>query len=489
MRTRLPDWPLLRTTTFRLTIGSAAFLAAALLLQSALIFWQTTTYEITRTDQLLSREIALMAVRTKPALDQRLRMRASDDLHLLIIAAGLFDANRRVVGGNLPGWPKGLALDGRVHQILVHPTDQGPRLVRAQAARLPGGDILVMARGIRDLEELRAILRRSLALAALPSIMLAVLGGVWLSHRALLRFGVMHRAIERIMDGDLQERLPLAGRHGSGDDVDRLAGSVNRMLERLQHLLDEIKGVGDDIAHDLRTPLARVRTRLERARSTPDDPRALGNSIERAIIDLDKCFGIITALLRISEIENGRRRSAFAPLSLGEIVADIVDLYEPIAETREVALVTGRCDPADLHGDRDLLIELIANLIDNAIKFTPAGGRVEIGVLVVEAAATLRITDTGCGIPPVERDAVLGRFFRSDKSRHLEGSGLGLSLVAAIASLHGAALAIRDARPGGNPPGCLFEVVFATETRALPNPMPSSATVGSSAGPAAFSKI
>jgi len=467
---RLFQLPLLRTATFRLTIGSAAFMAAALLLQSALIFWQTTAYEIARTDLLLRREASLLAARTQPALDRQLRMRASDDLHLLIPAAGLFDADRRVLNGNLPAWPEGLAPDSQVHQITVHPTDQGPRLVRAQAMRLPNGDILVLARGVGDLEELGRIMRRSLMLCALPSILLAVFGGVWLSHRALLRVSIMHQAIERIMDGDLHERLP-SGRSGGrgGDDLDRLAGSVNRMLGRIEHLLDEIKGVGDDIAHDLRTPLARVRTRLDRARNVAADPGMLHATIERALVDLDQCFTIITALLRITEIENGRRRAGFTRVALDEIAADIIDLYEPIAEARQVGLAAIGADAVDrprvgeavhVHGDRDLLIELAANLIDNAIKFTPSGGRVDISIRASGQRAVLRVADTGSGIPEAEREAVQGRFYRSDKSRHIEGSGLGLSLVGAIARLHDASMTISDALPDTDPPGCTVEVSF-----------------------------
>ena len=457
--------PLFQTATFRLTIGAALFMAAALLLQSALIFWQTTAYEIARSDMLLQREAAFLAAETQSSLDRQLRMRASDDLHLLITAAGLFDPDGHVLNGNLPVWPKGLILDGKAHRIIVHPVDQGERIVRAEAVRLPDGDILVLGRGVRDLEELRRIVLHALALCAAPSILLAILGGIWLSRRALLRVGIMHQAIERIMGGDLHERLP-SGR--GRDDLDRLAGSVNRMLERLEHLLDEIRGVGDDIAHDLRTPLARVRTRLDRARNAPPEALELHGTIERAIVDLDQCFRIITALQRITEIENGRRRAAFARVTLNEIAADIIDLYEPIAETRQIVLRAihgaghnaAACGLVHVHGDRDLLIELAANLIDNAIKFTPSGGHVDIGIGVSGERAVLRIADTGPGIPQAERQAVMRRFYRSDKSRHVEGSGLGLSLVGAIALLHDASLTISDATPGGVPSGCMFEVAF-----------------------------
>ncbi len=441
-------------------MGAAVFMAAALLLLSALIFWQATEYRTSRTDRLLVREANLLAAQSKPALDRQLRMRASDDLHLLIAAAGLFDRAHHRLSGNLAQWPRGLVADGHAHRVRAALLGQPRHLVRAQAALLPDGDILVLARGTGEVAELTHIVWHALAVCAIPSLLIAVAGGAWLSHRAMLRIGIMHRTIERIMQGDLHERLPAGRAPEGGDDLDRLAGSVNRMLGRLEHLLDEIKGVGDDIAHDLRTPLTRVRTRLERARSESCRDAALDRSIERALADLDQCFAIITALLRITEIENGRRRAAFARVSLDAVVAEIVDLYEPIAEARDIALEALAGEPASTHGDRDLLIELVANLVDNAIKFTAPGGRVEIGVRPVGARVALSVGDTGIGIVEAEREAVLVRFHRSDKSRHVRGSGLGLSLVAAITRLHDATLEIRDARPGVDPPGCLFEVTL-----------------------------
>jgi hypothetical protein len=277
----------------------------------------------------------------------------------------------------------------------------------------------------------------------------------------------MQRAVDRIMEGGLHERLP-AGR--GRDEMERLAGSVNRMLDRLEHLLDEIKGVGDDIAHDLRTPLARVRAGLDRARLRPQGTDALQAAIDRAITDLDGCFAIITALLRIGEIENGRRRGGFARLDLREIAGEIVELYEPLAEAAGNQLSSDAGAPVPLSGDRDLLIELAANLVDNAIKFTPAGGSVRLSTLERDGAPVLCVADTGIGIAPDERGAVLKRFYRSDKSRHIDGSGLGLSLVGAIARLHGARIAITG--PAGGPGTCV-EVSFPVDP-ATPVPSPAA---------------
>jgi len=294
-----------------------------------------------------------------------------------------------------------------------------------------------------------------------------------LSHRALARVKTMHEAIDRIMQGDVHERLPAARER---DELERLAGSVNRMLDRLEYLMDEIRDVGNDIAHDLRTPLSRVRARLERATSSPHDADYLNSVIERATMDLDQCFSVITALLRIGEIENGRRRAGFGYVNLADLVADIVDLYEPIAETNGLVLTNAVApvlppsaltrpgeripDPMITFGDRDLLVEVLANLLDNAMKFTPSGGRVTISALPGPGVIHLRVADTGIGIPQAEREAVLGRFYRSDKSRHVPGSGLGLSLVMAILRLHGIDLAIADGDGTTDRPGCAFEMVF-----------------------------
>jgi signal transduction histidine kinase len=302
--------------------------------------------------------------------------------------------------------------------------------------------------GVYDLHELRDIVLRTLAIWAVPAVILSLLGGGWLSHRALRRVGVMHQAIDRIMGGDLHERIPTLGDY---DEMERMAGSVNRMLERIEFLVEEIRGVGDDIAHDLRTPLTRVRSNLDRSRLGTPSVEALQIVIDRSIVDLDQCFGVITAVLRIGEIDSGRRRAAFGAVDLADVAATIFDLYEPIADEKQIALwlspspaVCGR----HVLGDRDLLVEAAANLIDNAIKFTPSGGHVTVDVGVKAARLFLRVADDGPGIAGSERTAIMARFYRSDKSRHLPGSGLGLSLVSAIARLHDAQVVVDDAGPG-----------------------------------------
>jgi signal transduction histidine kinase len=268
----------------------------------------------------------------------------------------------------------------------------------------------------------------------LPAIALAVAIGGVLSSRAHNRLSEVNRRIKRIVAGDLRERLPT---RGSDDPFDQLAVSVNRMLGEIESLIQEIAGVGDDIAHDLRTPLTRTRIRLERGRENATTVEELRTVVDQAIVGLDQTMPVITALLRIAEIEHSRRLAAFNDVPLAALVREVGDLYEPIAEDKGVTLAVDVANEAIVHCDRDLMFEAVANLVDNALKFTPQGGRVEIDLLRRDSAPVIQVKDTGPGISEKEREAVTRRFYRSDKSRGTDGLGLGLSLVAAIVKLHG----------------------------------------------------
>jgi signal transduction histidine kinase len=464
---------IIRTATFRLAVAFATAFAVSSLLLFAFIYWQTAVYETRRIDTWIA-ELATSAAKASPEqLMWTVDTHWSNDLHRLTFAA-LFDRDGRLIMGNLSRVPPGLPADGAAHDVEADlQTAHGPtsERVRAAARRLPDGRLFVAARNIDELVTLHAIVLRALALGVIPAVLLALAAGFTLSARALHRVKVLHQTIERIMRGALAERLPM---RGTGDDFDQLAASVNRMLDEIGRLLDEIKGVGDDIAHDLRTPLGRVRARLERSRDTARTHGELQEAIDRAIAGLDQALAIITALLRIGEIEAGQRRQGFAAVDLAGIVAEIGDLYAPIAEERGTRLVVVAEVASCVFGDRELLIELVANLIGNSIKFTPAGGTVRLELLGAEPGPLIRVRDTGPGIPATERDAVLKRFYRSDKSRHVEGSGLGLSLVAAIAKLHGFTIRIGDGTPG-----CVFELICRSEFAGAP-------TFGAAAGGAEF---
>lgn len=447
---------LCRTAAFRLTLMAVAAMAGVMVMQFGLVYTQMEAVESHRSTALLRGEAELLAQMTPEHLEYVVRKRATDDMRLVISSAGLFDASHALIAGDLRAWPHGLKADGKPHNIEIYPEEGAPYPLRLLAETMPDGTILVLGRSFHLLAEQKLMLRHATVLAAIPTLLFALLLGMVLSHRALSRVKDMHEAIDLIMAGDIHERLP-AGKER--DDLERLAGSVNRMLDRLENLMDGMREVGNDIAHDLRTPLSRVRAKLERALSTGSTGEVLEDAVSRAVDDLDQCLGIITALLRIAEIESSRRRAGFGVVNLAELVADVVDLYEPIAETEGIALLTRVSSvPACIDGDRHLLVELLANLVDNAIKFTPDGGTVTVSVIRQGTTPELIVTDTGIGIAVEERQAVMSRFYRSDKSRHVPGSGLGLSLVLAIAHLHEATVTI-EAGPEGQ--GTLFRITFS----------------------------
>jgi signal transduction histidine kinase len=271
--------------------------------------------------------------------------------------------------------------------------------------------------------------------------------------RARKRIEEINERVQRIVAGDLSERLP---QRNDEDPLSDLAAIVNGMLDEMESLIHALAGVGNDIAHDLRTPLTRARLTLERARTKDATKEELQAVADKAIAGIDQSLTIITALLRLAEIEGSRRSAGFGTVALADLAREVVDLYEPIAENKRIAIEADLPDQlgaaCDVHGDRDLLIEAVVNLVDNAVKFTPEGGRVCIAVTGGDRANIVRITDTGPGIDDRERDAVLRRFYRSDKIRNTPGAGLGLSLVAAIVKLHGFTFKIASG------PGCVVEI-------------------------------
>jgi signal transduction histidine kinase len=445
----LPDFA--RTSTFRSTliVAGAFFLCTVLLF--GFVYWQTAVYMMDKNDALLSDELRVFAQNTPEQRLQEIDDRLRKDPERIKIA-GLFDQDGHRVAGNIEILPTGLPLDIPSSAVVVRLDDHGRELqkVRIAAHVLPDGEILVIGRNIAEIVEIARIVLRALALGLLPAITLAVAIGVVLSLRARNRLLEVNRRIQRIVAGDLRERLPT--RKGN-DPFDQLAASVNLMLGEIEALVLEIAGVGNDIAHDLRTPLTRVRARLERGRARAATLDELRTVVDQSIGGLDQSLAVVTALLRIAEIEHNRRLEGFSQVQLAPLLREVGDLYEPIAEDKRVTLQVEAADEATVHGDRDLLFEAVANLVDNAVKFTPEGGRVTLALLHRDGESVIQVKDTGPGISEAEQEAVVRRFYRSDKSRNTEGLGLGLSLVAAIVKLHGFRFTIAAG------PGCTVEIV------------------------------
>ena len=448
---RLRDFA--RTTTFRWTLAITGGFVACIMVLFGFVYWQTAVYMTSRIDGTLTQLTRVIAAddpdRRLEAIEDRLRQ---DPRRIWI--AGLFGADGRRIVGNMESLPSSLAPEVPANATIVRIDNRGREMqnVRIAVHPLPGGEVLAVGRNIDELGEIADIVEQALVLGLLPAFGLAIVIGMVLSWRAQSRLSEVNRRIQRIVAGDLRERLPTRGRD---DPFDQLAVKVNRMLGEIEALIHEIAGVGNDIAHDLRTPLTRVRIRLERGRERATTLEELRTVADQAIVGLDQSLAIITALLRIVEIEHSRRLERFSQVQLAPLVREVGDLYDPIAEDKGIIFQVEAVEDVMVHGDRDLLFEAVANLVDNAVKFTPAGGHVELALLRQKGGGLIRVSDTGCGISESEREAVTKRFYRSDKSRQTEGLGLGLSLVAAIVKLHGFRFSI------GEGPGCKAEIACA----------------------------
>jgi len=446
---RLPEFT--RSTTFRWTLAVSGAFILCILLMFGLILAQAYSYMTADVDALISGVADTIASHEPEqrvfGLDQYLR---ADPRHVKL--GGLFAADGRRIAGNIETLPAMLHRDAGPQLASIIKMNDGVReqnAVRAVARGLPEGGTLVIARSDYEFTWIAHIVERTLAVGLIPALCLSLAVGVFLSLRAQRRIEEVNSKIQRVVAGELRERLPA---RGTDDPFDKLAALVNGMLGEIEILVRRLAGVGDDIAHDLRTPLTRVRVSLERARQKAGNLDELRKSVDQALVGLDQSLAIITALLRISEIEHNRRMDGFRDVALGEIVREVGDLYEPIAEDKNVDFAVRAEANTTVHGDRDLLFEAIANLVDNAVKFTPQGGRVELSLLRNGNDAVVRVCDTGPGIPADESALVTRRFYRSDKSRRDPGLGLGLSLVSAIAKLHGFSLKISAG------PGCVAEL-------------------------------
>jgi signal transduction histidine kinase len=438
---------LIRSSTFLWALAMAAGFALFVVGLFAFIYWELDDYLIARSDRMITTQIHFIA-----ELSPAHRISAIAD-HLDqdsrgVQYAGLFDAAGTRLAGNIDRVPRELGLDGAVRgvrlDLIKQPAVHDP-VVRVVGKRLDGGEVLVVGRNVDETREISSVVGQALALGLLPAFSLCLLAGAWLSLRAQRRVEEVNQRVQRIVAGELRERLP---EDGTDDPFARLAGIVNGMLDEMETMINALAGVGNDIAHDLRTPLTRVRLALERGRSHAATLEELQETIDKAIAGIDQSLAIVTALLRLTEIENNRRMAGFGEVALDEILREVCDVYEPIAEDKRVGLSVVIERDVLVWGDRDLLFEAVANLVDNAVKFTPSGGRVELALEADDDTALVCVSDTGPGISEQEREAVLRRFYRSDKMRHTPGVGLGLSLVAAIVKLHGFRLIVGPA-PGG----------------------------------------
>jgi len=298
---------------------------------------------------------------------------------------------------------------------------------------------------LEPLEEIEREVLQAFGWTFGATLIVALGGGLLLSLGFLRQVDAVSRTAEAIIDGDLTRRVPL---RGVDDDFDRLAMTLNRMLDRIGALMDSLRQVSNDIAHDMRTPLARLRQRLELARTGSSTVEEYARAVDAAIAETDSILATFAALLGIAQIEAGTRRSRFDDVDLAAVVRLVVETFGPSAEEEGKVLLTGKITPATIRGDRELLTQMLVNLVENAMRHTGPGTKIVVDVTHSAKGAVLSVADNGPGLPAGEHQRVFRRFYRTDASRHSPGSGIGLAIVKAVAELHDASATLTDNMPG-----------------------------------------
>lgn len=436
----------LTSSTFKLAliaIGTFGIIAAAIF---AFVYLSTTSYVRSRSDRAILTEVAnlqetyersgregLIALINAHVADKSF----ADHVYLLV------DPSLRSLAGNLGEWPQGTeAPSGWVE---FRATGAGRPLLRAVVQIFPNGDRLLAGRDIGDLDSFTASIKAAVISGVVLIFALAAMASVLVTRRTVGRIEQINATSRAIMASGLDQRIPLRGSH---DEWDRVAENLNQMLDRIETLMGEVRQVSDNVAHDLRTPLTRMRGRLEKAylgeRVAESDQTLIGDTIA----DLDAVLRIFASIVRIAQIETQARKGGFRTVNLVEIAGEVVELYDAAAEQDGTRLMLIGDREVLATGDRDLIFDAIANLVDNALKHGRHGGEVVVTCEMIDGQPVVSIADDGPGIPPCEHEQVFKRFYRLEQSRYTPGNGLGLSLVAAVARLHGARIELLSNAPG-----------------------------------------
>ncbi|MGE0286404.1 MAG: ATP-binding protein [Bradyrhizobium sp.] len=450
---------LIRTTAFRLTLVYLflfALFAASLL---AFFAWNTRrliTEQITTTVNAEASEINDIYLRRGLrglafTIGNR-ALRPGANLYLITTPTGV------ALGGNVGSLSPGVMATvgwSETNYRRLDENDNSPHRALVKVTELSNGFRLLIGRDLEERRRLFGIVAKGAQWSLLVMVVLGLGGGIFVSRRVLRRIDAMTGTTQRIMAGDLSGRLPV-GR--SGDELDRLAGNLNAMLERIEALMNGLKEVSDNIAHDLKTPLTRLRNRAEEALARSGSEADYRAALERTIEESDGLIRTFNALLMIARAESGQARGNMDDFDAADVANGIYELYEPLAEEDGMTL-TVKASPAHIHGNRELISQALANLVENAIKYgKPTASAQPLGIkaareIMIEArregdSVVLSVTDHGPGIPEADRRHAIERFVRLEASRTLPGSGLGLSLANAVATLHGGELRLADAHPG-----------------------------------------
>jgi signal transduction histidine kinase len=377
-----------------------------------------------------------------PALGTRINALLGDGIDSDTEVYTLIAPDGHLLAGNLAVTPDITVPTRRISEHSVLRAGRTSRS-RLRVTALPDGTTLIVGRDMQDLHELEKLIRGAIASGALVTLVMAVGGALVFRRQLERRIGTIRQTAAQIERGDLAQRVPISAQQ---DEFARLSRDINAMLDRIHGLMEGVRHVSNTIAHNIRTPLSRVLARLYTAQNASNPAEALPDAVGFAITEIQDLNIVFDKLLRIAEVESGARRQTFTAVSLNEIAINALELYDAVAEAKGVALThTLNAEPS-VTGDGDLLANAVANLIDNAIKYTPKGGTVHVDTLREGASVTLTVRDNGRGIPEEERARVGTRFYRLDRA--VPGWGLGLASVMAIARLHGGSLQLADAAPG-----------------------------------------
>jgi signal transduction histidine kinase len=442
---------LLHTSIFRIALVYLLLLGATLAVLLGIIYWSTAGLLERQTDETVQAEIRGLAeqyrdeglVRLMEVIRERSGPRGSrENVYLL---AG---PNFQSLAGNLTHWPSDIvAEDGWAEVKLTRRDDPSgaPHIIRGRTFDLAGGYHLFVGRDTVERGDFRDIVAGALAWALLPALLLGLGGGALIGRYSLARVDAVREASEDIVRGDLSRRVPLTG---SGDEFDRLAITINAMLARIETLMGGMRLVTDSLAHDLRSPLTRARSAIDMALRRDQGAEQYREALEQTAAELETILRTFEALISIAQAEAGVDSLKLSDLDLSALTGDLLEVYQPIAEDAGIELNGEISEKIPVAGHRQLLAQALANLLDNAVKYSPPGGRIDLTLRSDDGVVQLTVADSGPGIPAEDRERVLQRFVRLDDSRGTPGSGLGLSLVAAVAKLHGVDLALEDNVPG-----------------------------------------
>jgi len=440
-----------RSSAVRVALAFVVVTTVAITAVFGLVYLQIREANETRNRLILEDEATKSVNHSVDELRTAFEVRLTHDLRRIDYAA-LFGADRKVMFGNIDVLPA-IPVDGKSHYIAASPVRNGDNRLEPAifvARTRPDGTIMLLGRSLLESLAFRRIVQNALATGLAPMLLLALAIGALFARRASRRLTTIHDTIAQIMKGDMHLRLPVRSRN---DTIDRISEDVNLMLDEIMRLLVQIRGVSDNIAHDLRSPLAVVHAQLERGLESSNNEQ-LREVAKQALTHIDKAMLTVAALLRLADVEYGPKSKKFKLIDLSAICTDLFEFFEPLATSKSIKMTLEVQSPVQVLGDGDLMREAVSNLIGNAIKFTPENGAVSLSVTREGGRPVVRVRDTGIGVEPGEREKIFQRFYRSASGHRVPGSGLGLSIASAIANLHDFDLRFDD-----NNPGAVFEMI------------------------------